>query len=69
MVWPRPSLSWKHSTSRPASRARRTISSEWYMNALADIDEATASRIAERCGEYQIIINRDRSKNQRFKTN
>ena len=45
------------------------ISSEWYMNALADIDEATASRIAERCGEYQIIINRDRSKNQRFKTN
>ena len=42
------------------------ISSEWYMNALADIDEATASRIAECCGEYQIIINQDRSKNQRF---
>lgn len=44
------------------------ISSEWYMNDLADIDEATASRIAERCGAYQIIINRDRSKNQRFRT-
>ena len=45
------------------------ISSEWYMDALADIDEATASRIAERCGAYQLVINRDRSKNQRFRNN
>ena len=44
------------------------ISSEWYMSDLADIDEATASRIAERCGAYQIVISRDRRKNQRFKT-
>lgn len=43
------------------------ISSEWAIGALADIDEATASRIAERCGEYQIIVDRDRNKNQRFK--
>jgi DNA replication protein DnaC len=45
------------------------ITSEWYINDLADIDEATASRIAERCGEYQIVVNRDRRKNQRFRNN
>ena len=30
---------------------------------------ATASRIAERCGEYQIVVGRDRRKNQRFSMN
>ena len=43
------------------------ISSEWYMDALADIDEATASRIAERCGDFQIVIGKDRAKNYRFR--
>ena len=43
------------------------ISSEWTMEEMAAFDEATASRIAEMCGEYQIVIARDRKKNQRFK--
>ena len=45
------------------------LSSEWTMEAMADFDEATASRIAERCGEYQIVVGRDRRKNQRFSMN
>ena len=47
--------------------ARPTIvSSEWTVRELADIDEATASRIAEACGEYQCVVARDRRKNHRF---
>ena len=43
------------------------ISSEWTMEELAAVDEATASRIAEKCDEYQIVVARDRKKNYRFK--
>lgn len=42
------------------------LSSEWYINELADMDEATASRIAERCGEFAMMIGRDKSRNHRF---
>ena len=42
------------------------ISSEWYIDELATIDEATASRIAERAGKYQVMVGRDRSRNHRF---
>lgn len=42
------------------------ISTEWTLEALIDIDEATASRIAERCGQYKIVIAKDRAKNHRF---
>ena len=42
------------------------LSSEWYINELADMDEATASRIAERCGEFSMMVGRDRSRNHRF---
>jgi hypothetical protein len=30
------------------------------------MDEATASRIAERCGEFSMMVGRDRSRNHRF---
>lgn len=42
------------------------LSSEWHLAELADMDEATASRIAERCGEYAMAIGRDRKRNQRY---
>ena len=42
------------------------LSSEWYINELAEMDEATASRIAERCGEFSMMVGRDRSRNHRF---
>lgn len=45
------------------------LSSEWYINELADLDEATASRIAERCGSYAMMVGRDRSRNHRFSMN
>lgn len=43
------------------------LSSEWYINELVDMDEATASRISERCGEYAMMIGRDKTRNHRFK--
>jgi len=42
------------------------LSSEWFLAELADMDEATASRIAERCGDFAMMIGRDRSRNHRF---
>ena len=44
------------------------ISSEWPMDKLIDIDEATASRINENCefGKYVLGIGRDRTKNHRL---
>jgi len=44
------------------------ISSEWFSAELARIDEATAGRIAEACGEYKIDIGRDAKRNQRLKS-
>lgn len=44
------------------------ISSEWPMDQLLDIDEATASRINQNCdcGKYVLGIGKDRSKNHRL---
>ena len=42
------------------------LSSEWHLAEMADMDEATASRIAERCGEFAMQIGRNRSRNHRF---
>lgn len=41
------------------------ISSEWFLQELMGVDEATASRIYEKCGKYKININRDISRNYR----
>ena len=56
-------LAFEIINSRYVNRLPTIISSEWYIDELADIDEATASRIAEMCGPYQIMISRDRKKN------
>ena len=42
------------------------ISSEWYIDELGAMDEATASRISERCGEFAMMIARDKSRNHRL---
>ena len=42
------------------------LSSEWYINELTDLDEATGSRISERCGEFAMMIGRDKGKNHRL---
>lgn len=42
------------------------ISSEIYLRELAQIDEATAGRIAEMAGQYRITIDKDVKKNYRF---
>jgi len=44
------------------------ISSEWFSAELARIDEATAGRIAEACGEYKVDIMRDAKRNHRLKS-
>ena len=51
---------------RYINRLPTILSGEWYINELADMDEATASRIAERCGGFAMMIGRDRSRNHRF---
>lgn len=43
------------------------ISSEWMLRELDDVDEATASRIYERCGEYMLNIKRDAKRNYRYR--
>jgi len=44
------------------------LSSEWFSAELAQIDEATAGRIAEACGEYKIDVGRDVKRNHRLKS-
>lgn len=51
---------------RSINKLPTIVSSEWYMDELADIDEATASRIAEFAGPFQLVISRDKQKNHRF---
>ena len=51
---------------RYINRLPTIISSEWHLSELADMDEATASRIAERCGEYAMVIGRDKKRNHRL---
>lgn len=43
------------------------LSSEWFSAELAQIDEATAGRIAEACGEYKIDVARNPQRNHRLK--
>lgn len=54
---------------RYVNRLTTIISSERYLSELMDIDEATASRIAERSTGYCLTITRDRSKNFRLTMN
>ena len=51
---------------RYINRMPTILSSEWHLSELADIDEAVASRIAERCGPYSIDIGRSKARNHRF---
>lgn len=51
---------------RSINKLPTILSSEYFINELADIDEATASRIAEQCGEFAMMVGRDRARNQRF---
>lgn len=52
---------------RYVKRMPTIISSEWALMEMADqVDEATASRIAERSRDYLVMIERDRAKNMRF---
>lgn len=51
---------------RYINRLPTILSSEWHLAELGDMDEATASRIAERCGEFAMAIGRDRKRNRRF---
>lgn len=43
------------------------ISSEWLLDDLVDLDEATGSRILEKAGEYVVNVRPDRAKNYRTK--
>ena len=45
------------------------ISSEWFSNELAALDEAIAGRIVESCGDYLVDIGRDTKRNWRLKGN
>ena len=43
------------------------ISSEWYSRELDTVDEAVASRIFEKCGDYIVNIKRDIARNYRYR--
>jgi hypothetical protein len=45
------------------NRLPTIISSEWHIGELAEMDEAVASRIYERCGEFMVNVRRDKSRN------
>lgn len=53
---------------RYINRLPTLISSEWTLRQLIDIDEATASRVNERCGfgKFAIAVKPDRAKNYRL---
>lgn len=51
---------------RYINRLPTIISCEWQIGELADIDEATGSRIAERSQGYCLSIKRDKAKNHRL---
>ena len=53
---------------RYINRKPTIISSEWRLSDLFEVDEATASRIYERSGEYGISVDRDSKKNHRMQT-
>lgn len=52
---------------RYTNNLKTIITSENVLNDLLDIDEATFSRVVEKCGKYMINIPKDRSKNYRLK--
>lgn len=43
------------------------LSSEWGLNELTNMDEATGSRIAERSRGFNMMVGRDRQRNQRIR--
>ena len=51
---------------RYINRLPTIISCEWQIGELADIDEATGSRIAERSRDYCMAIGRDKARNYRL---
>lgn len=53
--------------ARYLNRLPTIISSEWHIGELAEMDEATASRIYEQCGEYVVNIKRAAGRNWRFR--
>jgi DNA replication protein DnaC len=53
--------------ARYLNRLPTIISSEWHIGELAEMDEATASRIYERCGEFMVNIKRAAGRNWRFR--
>lgn len=57
-------LNWRYLNDKPT-----IISSEWFSNELATIDEAIAGRIVESAGEYVLDIGRDAKRNWRMKGN
>lgn len=51
---------------RYVNRLPTILSSEWDIQEITDLDEATGSRIAERSQGYCMTIGRDRTRNQRL---
>ena len=51
---------------RDVTKKTTIISSEWFLDELIDLDEATGSRIAKRSRGYHLSIARDREKNYRI---
>lgn len=60
-------LAFEIINSRYAQKKITIISSECTLADLLDIDEATAGRIKQKCGEYCLSIAPDRNKNYRLK--
>lgn len=52
---------------RYTNNLKTIITSERVVNELLDIDEATFSRVIEKCNDFIINIDKDRSKNYRLK--
>ena len=52
---------------RYSNNLKTLITSERNIDELLDIDEATFSRVLEKCGKFVIDIKKDRSKNYRIK--
>ena len=55
--------------ARYNSELTTIITSEWFSHELASIDEATAGRIIEACGEYKVDIARNPERNHRITVN
>lgn len=60
-------LAYKILNHRYVNRSVTIISSERYLSELMDIDDATASRIAERSRGFCLTLGREREKNYRMK--